>query len=228
MSQTLQVEDAVRKAEQHWYEDGLSSIFTGIVLLGIVALGYFVPTHLNRPTALWLLCGGYGVFLVLAILQSRFVEWIKKRVTYPRIGYTPPPPSAVGVRTEDTGFWPAPPPSPMEQAYLDRQGQLWRKALAAIYMATGCIALLWGGYWFLVFAIICAVFFLTATPDVRAAYFTPVAYFLLGAGRRFLAPQVNDGLLTLVFCVGVLVSLAGVYKLIRFLRRNPVTAQTGP
>ena len=119
------VVQAARSAERHWYQDGLQNIYRGFLIL-LLATGYLPvkpgpqQSHSETILSLCSICG-FFLFSFLLIAHRRIIEWIKAKMTFPRTGYVVPPPSAVGIKKEDTGFWPAPLPTPAEEEYLDRR-----------------------------------------------------------------------------------------------------------
>lgn len=91
------VSQAVRTAEMHWYEDGISSIFAGLSFLLVVATLQLAPSPRHHLAVTILFFAVCSLFIAVSILQTRIVEWLKRKLGYPRIGFVTPPPSAVEV-----------------------------------------------------------------------------------------------------------------------------------
>jgi hypothetical protein len=224
MSQLLDSADsvirAVRTAERHWYEDGISSIVAGLSFLIVAATSHLVPFPRFSIFGAVLHVAVYGIFLALCIAQRRIVDWLKRRISYPRSGYTPPPPSAVGIKLHDTGFWPAPPPTPMEQDYLDRQEKL--KMWMVPYYVAMMLAILSGGWWFSVGGSFLGLIWFLAQPDARTGWLAPLAYLTLMTPNRLIPQQQVRVLTIIMFLLGGITLFRGLLALNRYLRKNPL------
>ena len=134
---------AAHSAEGYWFKDGLENIYRGLILL-LISVDSFVPREgpqgsLYAGIAPFLGLLGFLLFGVLIFTHRSLIEWIKARITFPRIGYVTPPPSAVGVESHDTGLWPPPLPTAWEEDYLQRRQklQIWIYALMAVGFVLG-------------------------------------------------------------------------------------------
>jgi hypothetical protein len=119
---------AAHSAEGYWFKDGLENIYRGLVLL-LISVDSLVPhggpqDSLYTRIAPYLGLLGFLLFGVLIFKHRSVIEWIKARITFPRIGYVAAPPSAVGIERHDTGLWPPPLPTAWEQDYLQRRQKL--------------------------------------------------------------------------------------------------------
>jgi hypothetical protein len=127
---------AAHAAEGDWFQDGLENIYRGLILL-LLSVDFFVPREqapLYADIAPFLGLFGMLLFGVLVFAHRSLIEWIKARMTFPRIGYVTPPPSAVGIESHGIGFWPPPFPTAWEDDYLQRRQklQIWIYALMAV------------------------------------------------------------------------------------------------
>lgn len=82
------LETAQKRTRRYWYEDGLSELAAGAVILLMalvnLALGLLAPP----PWKDWLSALGLPVIVIGGgILARRLVERLKERLTYPRTGY---------------------------------------------------------------------------------------------------------------------------------------------
>lgn len=127
---------AAHAAERSWYEDGFENIYRGLLLL-LLSVDFMFPESAfsNKVYAKvqpFFELLGIAAFAILLLSHRSLVEWIKTKITFPRSGYSAPPPSAVGVERQDTGFWPTPLPTFREEEYLARQ-QKMRLCLYTIF-----------------------------------------------------------------------------------------------
>ncbi len=80
-----------RQAAAYWFSDGLPEIAFGLALANCGAVGFawavYFPYWWMRPV---LLVAGL-CFLALFIWDRKILDLLKKRLTYPRSGYAPPP-----------------------------------------------------------------------------------------------------------------------------------------
>jgi len=133
---------AAHSAEGSWFKDGLENIYRGLVLL-LISVDFFLPPRGPEPSlyaaiAPFLGLCGFLVFGLLTFAHRSLIEWIKTKVTFPRIGYVAPPPSAVGVTRHELGLWP-PLRTTWEEEYLARQAKLriWIYALVILGFVLG-------------------------------------------------------------------------------------------
>jgi hypothetical protein len=82
------VSSAIRQTHRYWYDDGLSEIAGGVIL---VAIGLLFAFEAGLPPGSPLhSVSAFGLPLVVLVggwLASRIVRAVKARVTYPRTGY---------------------------------------------------------------------------------------------------------------------------------------------
>ena len=91
---------AARAAERSWFDDGFENIYRGLLLL-LLSFDFVLPAPSSqyplytRMSPYLHLCG-LVLFTVLNFSHRPVIEWIKAKVSFPRVGYVAPPPSAVG------------------------------------------------------------------------------------------------------------------------------------
>jgi len=82
------IDSIMRKTRQYWYEDGLSELMVGLFFVGVglLLLGDWATPA--TATWKWIWAPGFMLFAVIGLLVGRrAISWLKERVTYPRTGY---------------------------------------------------------------------------------------------------------------------------------------------
>src|SRR5208283_1064777 len=87
LSPTLQAE---QRAQQHWVEDGLPSIITGIGCL-VWAFFWIYLKNGHSPFKIVLLLSALTLYWAFTQHHLEIVDWLKARLSYPRTGYVRPP-----------------------------------------------------------------------------------------------------------------------------------------
>jgi|SRR5271165_276496 len=226
---------AARAAETHWYADGLENIYRGLLLL-LLSVDFFLPVpspngSLYGTVAPFFSLGGLIMFGVLILSHRTIIEWIKAKLTVPRIGYVAPPPSAVGVERHDTGFWPAPLPTFREEEYLDRQQRMriWTYAFVILLFLVGFLGFR-GALFDRLVILGWALFFGVASkytqPPGRSAWIALIVCVLSGIAVVLIGfPRARPAHL-LFPLLGGISALVGVFQLAAFLIRHPRPKQS--
>ncbi len=83
-----ELEKAVQRPRQYWFEDGLTEMATGVVL-GAVGLLFAAEARApaGSPLASVSALGLPALVLLAAVVGRRLVTTLKERITYPRSGY---------------------------------------------------------------------------------------------------------------------------------------------
>jgi len=228
---------AARSAERHWYEDGLQNIYRGFLML-LLATGYFpsgpFPRQSRTETILSLvsLCA-FFLFCILLLAHRRIIGWIKTKMTFPRTGYAAPPPSAAGIKTEDTGFWPAPLPTPAEEDYLERREKTEPWIYFLLVAAWVLTLFLAHARWpsrgvVLVWAISLGLAGNYTQPPGRSAWAGVILCVTSGIAATLLPLSNSWRLPAFLFLLGTISTAAGVFQLSVFLLRHPRLKSTEP
>lgn len=231
MSQAaIPIDTAMHNAERYWYEDGFENMFWGILLLAGLIFPFGVGPHDSTHFFLRLV-SGYLVALSFLILHRRVIGWLKSRITYPRTGYAAPPPSAIGIKRHDTGFWPAPFPTPAEEEYLDRHETLekWKfVCLIAIFILAHVHAEGINRWLVLAIAVFFGVVAKYSQAPGNAAWATFILAVIVGLATAF-SPIPNDWRFQIMLVLFGGISLViGVCRLVIFLHHRPSILPTVP
>ena len=228
---------AARAAEGSWFKDGLENIYRGLVLL-LISVDFFLPSRGPEPSlyatiAPFLGLGGFLLFGVLVFAHRPLIEWMKTKITFPRIGYVAPPPSAVGVAREETGRWAAPLRPPWEEEYLARQEKLriWIYALLILgfllafsrvgQRVPGDLAAL---AWAIVFGLVSKY----TQPPGRSAWTALAICVSMGIFVVLFPASGRRPVDTLFPLLGGISTAIGIGQLVAFLFRHPRPKPTEP
>lgn len=85
--------NAERRAWNYWFVDGLPNLLAGIlcILLAIVFLLLSGPPHNRSPLVIVFVFVAFGIYFIVFFRFRQTLEWLKKRITYPRTGYIAAP-----------------------------------------------------------------------------------------------------------------------------------------
>jgi hypothetical protein len=221
-------------AEGYWFKDGLENIYRGLILL-LISVDSFVPRggaqgSLYAGIAPFLGLVGFLLFGVLIFTHRSLIEWIKARITFPRIGYAAPPPSAVGIESHDTGLWP-PPPTAWEEDYLQRRQklQIWIYALIALGFVLGLSKAgqhLQGSLGALAWAVAFGLTSKYTQPPGRSAWAALAICVAAGIVVVLLPFPGARPVDTLFALLGGVSTVIGIGQLVLFLIRHPLTKPT--
>lgn len=223
---------AERRAWSYWFADGLPNLLAGIVciLLASVFLLLSGPRHNKSPLVIAFVLVAFAICGFVVIRFRQTLEWLKRRITYPRTGYiaspyftdTSAPPADLvmlnlsGVREEETT-------APL-LASEDLRWRLW--ALLAILIAEPLAGRFIPNH--LLCAIAgCAGGFLAwriSRKDPRKSWAVILGLLLAQVYTVSFLDQLHvlEGACFFQAGVGFVLALAGGITLIRYLRRNPV------
>ena len=85
----MNTQNALDRAYAHWLKDGIFEIVFGILLVGVGTLRAIIHFAGENSAAYYWLIGGLFVFMIgYAWGGKRIGEFLKTRITYPRIGFT--------------------------------------------------------------------------------------------------------------------------------------------
>lgn len=228
---------AAHAAENYWFEDGFENIYRGFLLL-LLSVDFFLPAKDSYRSlylttiAPFLGLIGLVLFGILLFAHRTLIAWIKAKVTFPRVGYAAPPPSAVGIERHDTGFWPASLPTTREEEYIDRQQKIriWSYAFIAMLLILGLsktqehlsnnlVALIW--------ALFLGLASKYTQPPGRAAWTALLVCISMGILVVLLPNAGTRPAHKLFPCLGVLSTVTGIFQTATFLFRHPRSRQTG-
>jgi hypothetical protein len=211
-------QDAAHNAERYWYEDGYLNIFTGIYFLAFALMSYArMPSYAARHNQGHLYWIAYLVAISVGAWSQPLIKWFKERLTYPRTGYAAPPDRPL----TDTGFFAPPMPTRTELEY-----RLKREAAAkwyAVYAALLFLSFIWPNRWLCVpVGILLGMIWHRQQPSTRHSWVVPTACTFAGLAAAFLPVQEGHRVAIVIFFFGGVHTLDGIYKLLAYLRRNPL------
>lgn len=211
-------EEAAHNAERYWFSDGFVNFFTGVIFIGMALMFYFggppMRSHEKQNRGYWI---GYLILLNAAFLHRPIVKWLKQRVTFPRTGYAAPPHRP----RPDTGFFAPPMPTQTELAYRLKQENTrnWYVALYVLLWAFG----FWPNRWLCALGgVILGFAWRTQQPPAQPSWAMPVASSLVGFLAALLPLQEDRRMAVVIFFFAGVHIFDGIYKLIAYLRQNPL------
>ncbi len=88
MEMVEEIEGAIRRPRQYWFDDGLTEIIAGVILAA-VGLFFAIEAGAGPSSPLARLSApGLPILVLLAYFAGgRALRWLKERVTYPRSGF---------------------------------------------------------------------------------------------------------------------------------------------
>lgn len=92
-NENLPVSNAEHRAWSYWFADGLPNLAAGLLCL-FLAAAFVLFSHYNQSKSPIVLALGASGTLALFAIFIRFrqtIEWLKRRITYPRTGYAASP-----------------------------------------------------------------------------------------------------------------------------------------
>jgi hypothetical protein len=210
-------EQAAHNAERYWFADGFVNIFSGIYFFGLAVMVYFLlPSFNSRADRMryWI---GYFICVNVGALHRPIVRWLKKRVTYPRTGYAAPP----SITAADSGFFAPALPTSTELEY--RLNQEATRKWYLVFLAVVVAYFLWPKRWFCIPAgIILGYVWRRQQPSIRPSWVLPIACAVVGVVAAVLPIQNLHRMAIVIFFFGAIHLFDGLYKLLVYLRRNPV------
>ena len=88
MDRLGEIDRAIRRTRRYWYDDGLTEVAVGCILLLIAALFYVEAVAPAGPLMAGLSSLGLPVIVIGgSLVARRLVALAKERLTYPRTGY---------------------------------------------------------------------------------------------------------------------------------------------
>src|SRR5208337_947021 len=88
ISPSLQAE---RRSWHYWFEDGLPSLLTSAGCLLIAFFMLYPRQHAKSLSRTVLTLAAVVLYGVILIFHRQILDWLKARITYPRLGYASPP-----------------------------------------------------------------------------------------------------------------------------------------
>lgn len=208
----VDIEKIEKRTVRSFYEDGLTEIALGFVLL--LLGGYFfaqaaVPEHSALGNVL-------SVLFVLVIvsagfLVNRVLRFFKRRITYPRTGY-------VAFKPKDRG--------PARRIAAAASGMVIAAALVALYNLSPSFKVLLPGLNGLLLAVVFLLF--AVRIGLARIYILAGASALIGVGVS--AAGIGDvkGISLYYGLFGAALLLSGLAALVVYLRRYPKPESGGP
>lgn len=226
------VVQAEHRAWSYWFADGLPNLLAGIVciLLASVFLLLSGPRHNRSALLIVFVLVAFGICGFVVIRFKQTLEWLKRRITYPRTGYiaspyftdTAAPPADLvmlnlsGIREQETT-------APLLVSE-DLRWRLW--ALLAILVAEPLAGR------FISSHVLCAIAgcaggllaWLISRKDPRKSWAVILGLLLAQVYTVSFLDQLHvlEGACFFQAGLGFVLALAGGITLIRYLRRNPV------
>jgi hypothetical protein len=223
----------VLQAEQrswtYWLADGLPNLVAGCTCL-LIGFGLLAEqARPRKPLVVALGVVALALYCVALFRMKQVIEWLKVRITYRRTGYAAPP-----YFTDDAGTLPldlttlslsgadAKRPSDIGRVHEDRK----RRALLVIALCAAGMAAAWfvESRWICLVAgmVIALAIWLGTRKNERASWIELAAFPF--AGMYLLVVHVGkvDRLAVFVVGGGLALVLSGGWRLIQYLRRNPV------
>ncbi|MDJ0752239.1 MAG: hypothetical protein QNJ45_01890 [Ardenticatenaceae bacterium] len=197
-----QIEKQIR---QHTFLDGILEIVLGSWLL-LAAAYFWMNTTTNNSILPF-----YILLMLLPLIQFPLIQWLKKRVTYPRIGHAKYPAKTI------------------------RQRQ-WQNMIIALVLGS-VIGYIWGfsgrGFAFftssfdwvpLVGACLlpAAFLYLSVQTGVRRYLLFSGLLLVTGLGAAALSHPLISRLIAIMALAGLVLSLGGLITLILFVKRYPI------
>lgn len=210
---------AGQRAWQQWFDDGLSTLVTGISCLLLAFFLLYDRSQSATPLSIGVSC--VSLLLSGAVLLRRcdIVEWLKTKIVYPRTGYALPPYFTDPLDLSKLSLSGAEGKRPVEveRVHADRKR---RKLVTGVIVSVATLAMmliqnrwictgtgivtslsLWAGLrkdqrltWIVLLGLPLVGFYMTIFFADHVIGLQRVAYFLVGAGALF----VLDGAFTLV------------------------------
>ena len=208
----VDIEKIEKRTVRSFYEDGLTEIALGLVLL-LLGGYFFAMAAVPEDSSLG---GILTVFFVLIIVSAgffvnRLLRFLKRHITYPRTGY-------VTFKKKE--------PGPKRRVATAVVAMIISAALAALYSRAPSLKVLFPAVNGLLFAI--AVLFIANRIGLIRFYVLAAASALIGFGIA--AAGIGDikgiGLFYLIYGAAIVVS--GLAALVVYLRRNPRPAAETP
>ena len=208
----VDIEKIEKRTVRSFYEDGLTEIALGLVLL-LLGGYFFAMAAVPEDSSLG---GILTVLFVLVIvsagfLVNRLLRFLKRHITYPRTGY-------VTFKKKE--------PGPKRRVATAVVAMIISAALAALYSRAPSLKVLFPAVNGLLFAI--AVLFIANRIGLIRFYVLAAASALIGFGIA--AAGIGDikgiGLFYLIYGAAIVVS--GLAALVVYLRRNPRPAAETP
>jgi hypothetical protein len=223
---------AQQRALIHWYRDGL-----GLILAGLPAFffGFYLSTDSTHRSTLSGVLSIMAMFAyaVLMLGTKPLLEWLKGRITYPRTGYVAPyftecDPHSQGsdqssLFQTDIRF-----KNEIDQIVRERV----RRTLFYGALMLGYILAFWLSHnpWVCMSVGLIAGFAMRASSpkDERFSLWIPVGLGLLGLYLSRLTVHSLERIGHISMGFGILVSIEGLIRLIRFLLQNPLPKPAAP
>jgi hypothetical protein len=199
------------RAWQYWNIDGLPAITMGgaCLLQGVAYLWGHHHRHSILPVFLILPA---LVILVDQIFWRKIVGWLKARITYPRTGYTAPPP-----RTLHTD------PALLSPGELKQQRKTkWVWIFLPLYlMLSSYFSLMYGRWYFAITAVVLAGLMWVSAAKTKLPWYIPLPLVLCGFLLTVLPTDWSDTQALGIVAIGVQILFIGVVALVRYLREHP-------
>jgi hypothetical protein len=211
-------EQAGHRAERYWYEDGYVNLFTGVYFLAFSLMSYAgIPSYTRHEKHRHLYWIAYLIVISVGVWSRPLIKRLKVRLTYPRTGYVAPPNKLLPV----TGFFASPMPTRSELEHRLRQEDAakWYVVYAALLFAS----FIWPNRWLCIPAgILFGALWHHWQPPTRHLWVVPTACAVAGLAAAFLPIQESHRMAVVIFFFGGIHILDGLYKLLGYLRRNPL------
>lgn len=207
----VDIEKIEKRTVQSFYEDGLSEIALGLILL--VLGGYFFAQIAAPAGSAWedVLSMLFILVIVSAgFLVNRLLRYFKRRITYPRTGY-------VAFKKKER--------SPKRRAATAVVAMIISASLAALYGMSPTFKLLYPAVNGLLFAV--AILLFANKVGIARFFILAAASAVIGVGLAAAGLGDFKGISLFYLLFGAAVLLSGLAALIVYLRRNPRPAADG-
>lgn len=211
-------EQSALNAERYWYGDGYMNIFTGLYFLAFSLMSYVgMPSYTTHDKHRHLYWISYLIVINVGGLSRPLIKWLKERITYRRTGYAAPPDRPL----PDTGFFAPPMPTSAELEYRLKREDAAK--LYVVYVALLFASFFWPSRWLCVpVGIVFGALWHHWQPSNRHWWVVPASCVVAGLAAAFLPIQESHRMAIVIFFFGGIHLFDGLYKLLAYLRRNPL------
>lgn len=208
----VDIEKIEQRTVQSFYEDGLTEIALGLIFL-LLGAYFYASTVVPEGSSLGAILTGLFVLVIVSagFLVSRFLRFLKRRITYPRTGY-------VAFKKKD--------PSPKRRVATAVVAMIISAGLAALYSMSPSIRLLLPAVNGLLIAV--AVLLFANKVGLVRFFVLAAASAVIGVGVTAAGIGDTEGIRLFYLIFGAAVVVSGLAALIVYLRRNPRPAAGGP
>ncbi len=226
---------AEQRSWNYWFIDGLPSLVAGIACL-LAAFGlYTTSIRPENPVTIVLAIAALILYGVVVLRMREIIEWLKERITYPRTGYTAPPPArwredtalsqdltVLSLQGADTKKL-----SEIERLNANRKQRTW--VLMVLALVAPSVTMEIESRWIcLVVGVLAGLgLWLGMRKYERGSWIEVAAFPLIGL-YLVIFPVARENRLGRLYDFlaggGLALMLSGTLRLVQYLRRNPASS----